>query len=371
MKVCCVSAALIIFSSFPSIGNAQQNFPRAEVKPQYRMTITSVRSKTVSVKGTPVTPIENRSLMEIDITIEVKPSIPGASVPVVPAWICVVDRSGECDRRIATVELRAGTWPVVATAAAPTAGKHARFRLNLCQGNPSGEVGATCNKVLTNTESDPFPVAAIYSLRLKEVAIDQVRAPNKDTVLSTIVGAPYVNDASCTTRCTQAFLSVESRNGDHISKGLPGVVGGMQIGPFMRTPAQDGDIWISYALINLGARYDDDDEKNLTRKKALKVQALNYVKAGLAFRTESDYPSTELNSSNFRWAGCDGPLIGRVFTLPNTGSGDTIFTWTEGTGQRELDFVADKSPALIVSGDGCHQPQYHVKWLLIRDSWHN
>lgn len=374
MKLHHLATALFITLSIPSAASAQGKFPPTAVEPQYRMTIASVRSATIGAKGTPVTPIENRTNMELDVTIDVKPSLPGAAVPTVPAWICVADRSGECDRYRKPVQpfpqLPAGTWHSVVTAAAPNAGNHARFRLNLCQGNQFADVGAPCGKVLAIAESDIFPVAASYTLHLKEVAIDQVRSPHNDTVFSTIAGDPHSNDASCDVRCTQAFLSTNSPNGTRITEGLHGVAGGRHIGPFVRVPGQDGDVWIAYVLLNLSARYDDDGARHRARTDALKLDALKYAKGGLTFRRESDYPAIELNSTNFRWAGCDGPLIGRVFTLPNARTADNIFTWTEATGQSELSFPdKDKSPDLFIAGDGCHQPRYRVTWRLVRDSW--
>lgn len=373
MKAFCLSCVLIICCSFPSMGSAQYDNPKAKVATLYSMSIDSIASEIIGPSGAPVTPVENRTRMKVEITLEVKSSIPGVQVPVVPAWICVADRAGECNQRRDTVQgiaqLGAGIKKYHVTVAAPEAGKSASLRLNLCQGNQGGQKGAPCSKLLTYAESGHFPVAASFSLHLKDVEIDQIRSPHNDTVFSTIAGDPHMNDSSCSERCTQAFLSSNSPNRTHITTGLYGVSGGRQIGPFIRVP-QDGDIWISYVLLNLGAKYDDDSGKNLVRWKALQAHALNLVKAGLTFRNQGDYPSAELNSANYRWAGCDGPLIGRVFILPNTGTENTIFTWTENTGQNDLP-TKDNSPKFRISDDDCHQPDYHVTWSLVRDSWYD
>jgi hypothetical protein len=113
----------------------------------------------------------------------------------------------------------------------------------------------------------------------------------------------------------------------------------MIVGPFTLVPDSDPGIVVSFGVFNFGAGYDNATAaylRNKIRDTLAGARASGHPDDSFVQPTANEATGPQLktmqtlNSSEFPWNGCDGPLAADCVVLPNHGPGDTIATTTNG-----------------------------------------
>jgi hypothetical protein len=304
--------------------------PKNQIALSGNLTIGNVTKARGSAAG-PI--IEHQTVLDVPLNFKLNKLVGGSKAGPIAIFFCVADATGDCGPDLFQRTRFGGpTFSNVTSDStvstrmqivAPTAGAKSKLRVNVCKGGVAG----SCGELLAVQESAEMQVAASYRVSISQVTNWHIASPHADTIWLALNSALEGSDTSCSPgHCAfnvpdpthypnEYYKPTDTLNGDT----HPAFI---WTGTFTLVPDVDPDIIVSYAVLNFGEDYSQDDWGALKSK----VQAR--LSASIATFPGDDKINPIKNLSNDanppKWKGCDGPLTAAVNRFSNHGGANSL-----------------------------------------------